>query len=248
MSSDAGPGPRFRAALFDLDDTLVDRVASFRRFTERFHETFPCVRATHTVEETYEAILAHDGWGHTPKDQVFSEVLRVWPGLGKSVEELIEFFWDELVAGMRPIDGVPEFLHDLNEAGVPWGIITNGDQRQHDKITIAGMDGLPPFVIATKLFGTGADKPDPAVFLEGLRRLGTEARDTLFVGDNPLRDIEGARRVGMSGAWVHQGREWPTEIDPPAFRVDHVGDLRPLLLGQGHTTRATGSKRLKGDA
>ena len=230
MSSTAGSSERFRAVLFDLDDTLVDRRASFRRFAGRFYETFPSVRASHSLEETYRELLTVDKWGHVPKDEVFAEVLGVWPALGRSVEELVEFFWDELVAGMRPIDGAPEFLRELSEGGVPWGILTNGDHRQFEKITKAGMDGLAPFVIASKLFGSGKDKPDPGIFIEGLRRVRTGAAETLFVGDNPLRDIEGARRVGMASAWLPHGRDWPEELDPPDYRIGHVSELRPVLL------------------
>lgn len=230
MSKAVDNARHFKAALFDLDDTLLDRVSSFKRFTRRFYDTFPSVQAKHTPEETYRIILGFDEWGHRPKDLVFSDVLRTWPEVDRSVNELIDFFWDELIAGMRPIKGVPGFLTELNEANVPWGIVTNGDERQLDKVRVAGIDGLARFVIPTKLFGSGADKPDPSSFLEGLWRLGTKPEDTLFVGDNPLRDIEGARRVGMPGAWVHQGREWPDDLQPADYCVDHVEDLRPLLL------------------
>jgi len=230
MPDARGREQRFRAALFDLDDTLVDRRASFRRFTERFYETYSCVRASHSLEETYQELLRLDHWGHVPKDGVFTKVLGIWPGIGRSVEELVEFFWDELVAGMRPIEGALGFLRELSEAGAPWGIVTNGDHRQFEKIATAGMEGLAPFVIATKLFGAGVDKPDPSVFLEGLRRLEAEAGETLFVGDNPFTDVEGARRVGMGTAWLPHGRDWPEELEPPDYRVGHVAELRPMLL------------------
>ena len=220
----------FRAVLFDLDDTLVDRRASFRRFAERFRETFPSVRASHSLEETYRELLTVDKWGHVPKDGVFTKVLGIWPGIDRSVEDLVEFFWDELVAGMRPIQGAPEFLRELSEAGVPWGILTNGDHRQLEKITTAGLEGIAPFVIASKLFGSGADKPYPDIFREGLRRAGTEAEETLFVGDNPFRDVEGARAIGMASAWLHHGRDWPEGLEPPDYRIGHVAELRPVLL------------------
>ena len=123
MANAHGGEQRFRAALFDLDDTLVDRRASFKRFTERFYETYPCVRASHSLEETYQELLRLDHWGHVPKDGVFTKVLGVWPGIDRSVDELVEFFWDELVARMRPIEGAPEFLRELSAGGVPWGIV-----------------------------------------------------------------------------------------------------------------------------
>ena len=214
--------------MFDLDDTLVDRRASFLRFTQRFYETHPCVRASHSLEETHEELLALDHWGHAPKEGLFAKALGIWPGIDRSVEELVEFFWDELVAGMRPIEGAPGFLQELSDAGVPWGIVTNGDHRQFEKIAAAGMEGLAPFVVASRLFG--ADKPDPGVFKEGLRRLEAEAAETLFAGDNPFADIQGAHGVGMGTAWLPHNRDWPEGLAPPDYRIGHVAELRPMLL------------------
>ncbi|MDM9558869.1 HAD-IIA family hydrolase [Bordetella petrii] len=40
-------------------------------------------------------------------------------------------------------------------------------------------------------------KPEPAMFEEGLRRLGGAPHDTLVIGDNPLTDGAGAARAGL---------------------------------------------------
>jgi 4-nitrophenyl phosphatase len=40
-------------------------------------------------------------------------------------------------------------------------------------------------------------KPEPLLFAEALRRLGTTAESTLVIGDNPLTDAAGASRLGM---------------------------------------------------
>ncbi|MBS7390671.1 MAG: HAD family hydrolase [Fibrobacter sp.] len=40
-------------------------------------------------------------------------------------------------------------------------------------------------------------KPDPEIFKIALERLGTKAEETLFVGDDPERDIRGATSVDM---------------------------------------------------
>jgi len=228
MSDAAALGRRFRGALFDLDDTLVDRRAAFRRFTERFYETFTCVGASHSPEDVYRTLLDLDAWGNAPKGPLFAKVLGLWPDIDRSVDELLEFFWDELVAGMRLIEGVGQFLAELSDAGVPWGIVTNGDHRQLDKVAVAGLEDIAPFVIASRLFG--ADKPDTGVFIEGLRRLGTKADETLFVGDTPHTDILGAQRAGMASAWLPHNREWPGQLEPADYQIAHVADLRPLLL------------------
>lgn len=40
-------------------------------------------------------------------------------------------------------------------------------------------------------------KPEPAMFEQGCARLGIDARKAVMIGDNPLTDAAGARRVGM---------------------------------------------------
>lgn len=74
----------------------------------------------------------------------------------------------------------------------------------------------------------GAAKPDPALFNAASQASGVPLRQTLHVGDDPLRDVEAARRAGMKAAWVNrEGADWPSGL-PAADLV--VGDLRQLVV------------------
>lgn len=44
----------------------------------------------------------------------------------------------------------------------------------------------------------GADKPDPEIYRRALQLSGTSAPETLHVGDDPVRDWEGASAAGLS--------------------------------------------------
>ena len=69
--------------------------------------------------------------------------------------------------------------------------------------------------------------------------LGAQAGRTLFVGDDPKDDIEGARAAGMRTAWVQPGVEapllrWMSEDEPEAaegadITVARVTELASLL-------------------
>jgi len=48
----------------------------------------------------------------------------------------------------------------------------------------------------------GWRKPHIKMFEEALRRLGVTMQETVFVGDSPLEDIEGAREAGMKTIFV----------------------------------------------
>ncbi len=43
----------------------------------------------------------------------------------------------------------------------------------------------------------GRRKPDPYIFIEAAQQIGIEPAKCAYVGDNPSRDIEGARRAGF---------------------------------------------------
>jgi ribonucleotide monophosphatase NagD (HAD superfamily) len=49
-------------------------------------------------------------------------------------------------------------------------------------------------------------KPEPTLFEAGLKLLGLEAREVAMVGDNPVTDGEGARRLGLRFFQMREGR------------------------------------------
>ncbi len=58
-------------------------------------------------------------------------------------------------------------------------------------------------------------KPSPVLYREALCGVGAQAHETLFVGDSLRYDIEGAKRVGLSTAWI-------TAQPQPHPSVDYV--------------------------
>ena len=65
-----------------------------------------------------------------------------WPGIELSRDDLVVWYLTALRA-ILPKDGdVLTLLPDLNGAGVPWGIVTNGNSFQHATIRSRGLEGL----------------------------------------------------------------------------------------------------------
>ena len=67
-------------------------------------------------------------------------------------------------------------------------------------------------------------KPDPAIYLEGVRLLGSSADTTLYVGDNRLLDADGSTAAGLLGVWLNRGGE-----PDPVFEGHEIGSLLELL-------------------
>lgn len=76
----------------------------------------------------------------------------------------------------------------------------------------------------------GAQKPDPALFLRALGWSGVVPERALHLGDDPYRDVEAARRIGMEAVWINrQGSSWPDELEPPATELTDLAQLRQWL-------------------
>jgi ribonucleotide monophosphatase NagD (HAD superfamily) len=89
-------------------------------------------------------------------------------------------------------------------------IVTNPDLTHPN-----GEDRIIPetgTLLAALVAGAGVEpthivgKPEPPLFEEALHRLGSLPENTLVVGDNPLTDWEGARRLGLRCIMVDADR------------------------------------------
>jgi len=78
--------------------------------------------------------------------------------------------------------------------------------------------------------GARALKPDPAIFLHLVRALDLEPPDVVYVGDNPLPDILGAKRAGLRAVWLDRlGRRRPRRVPPPDLKIKSLRHLLPAL-------------------
>jgi putative hydrolase of the HAD superfamily len=76
----------------------------------------------------------------------------------------------------------------------------------------------------------GAAKPHPALFHAASETAGIALERALHVGDDPLRDVEAARLVGMRTVWVNRGRSaWSQGLQRPDLEVSDLQELQRHL-------------------
>jgi putative hydrolase of the HAD superfamily len=86
-------------------------------------------------------------------------------------------------------------LAQLRSEGRALGVISNFDQRLPKILEALGIAG---FLSVTVLpADCGVEKPDVRIFELALARLGVEAADTAYVGDDPETDARGASGAGL---------------------------------------------------
>jgi len=87
-------------------------------------------------------------------------------------------------------------------------------------------------VVSSEL--AGVLKPDPAIFDHLARMLGLERRHILYVGDNPMPDIVGARRAGVPVVWLNRfGRPLPADMPAPDAEIRALSELPGILATLG---------------
>src|SRR5207245_8451486 len=97
------------------------------------------------------------------------------------------------------------------------GVISNtvgsGDAELADALEKAGILGLIDAMVTSRDFGKA--KPDPAIYVEGARRLGVPLDETVMVGDRLDTDVAGALNAGIPGIWLkHPGAVALAGISP----------------------------------
>ena len=213
-----------RGLVFDLDNTLLDRFTAFAGVAESFYEEHLSAATPVTRDDAVAMLVRWDGDGYSDRKAMLARWLREWPETGLDTESLTSWYRSEMQRQVEPDAEVNSLLAGLNERRVPWGIVTNGSPNQHAKCRAAGLDTLAPFIIVSE--EAGYAKPDPRIFRDALEATGLAApEEIMFIGDNPVADIDGAKRFGMRAAWLQRGRPYPADLQPPDHTIDHVTEV-----------------------
>src|SRR4051812_41492656 len=101
---------RVKAIIFDLDDTLLDRAATFVKYVPRFAERFKEELGECGIATLREIILEADGKGYRAREEM-AEMLRErlpWKGEAPEVARLVEIYREEILECACAMAGMKE--------------------------------------------------------------------------------------------------------------------------------------------
>ena len=219
MAAD-GVGGFPRAALFDLDGTLLDSAPDMLATVNRMRAARGmgpmALAGLRPVVSKGARAMSAVAFPHLSPEQV--------PEL---VPQFLDVYRQELGRHSRPFDGVEEMLAALEGAGTAWGIVTNKPEYLAREIipqlgwesrcaVLVGGDSLPE------------RKPHPLPLLHAAEAVGVSAEGCVYVGDDE-RDIIAARAAGMPSVVALWGYRLDGD-DPVAWQGDAmVEDVREQL-------------------
>lgn len=144
-------------------------------------------------------------------------------------EGLIDALWEahqRVGLWTAAVERGPQVVGELRRRGYRLGVVSNAEGQVARDLDAAGYSGL--FETVVDSFHAGVEKPDPAIFQLALERLRGAAATSVFVGDLPAVDVEGARRAGIAPLLLDRHGLYPEAGVP---RLAAISELLDLLAG-----------------
>ncbi len=133
-----------------------------------------------------------------------------------------------------PLPGAIELLRTLEGLDLPWAIATSGRMvTAEPNLNALGLDPQQATVVTRDQVNFA--KPDPDLFVEAARSLGTRTQGSYVIGDS-IWDILAAARCGALGIGLLSGGYGREELmdagalrvyDDPADMLAHLDEIAP---------------------
>ena len=142
--------------------------------------------------------------------------------------------WRDCDGRRVPRGDVKETVIELNKRGYLLGIIANTitETEIPDYLEVYGLtEYFKTVVLSSKL---GIRKPNPEIYWEAARRIGVEPAKCVYVGDNPVRDVEGTQAAGYGMMILFMepatlAKEPPTKDVKPDITIKAMKDLLDIF-------------------
>jgi HAD superfamily hydrolase (TIGR01549 family) len=185
-----------KAAIFDVDGTLVDSVdlhaAAWQRALAKFGHEVSFIDARGQIGKGGDKLIPLFLSDEEQADH------------GEAMEAYrTKLFRSEYLHLVRPFTAVPELLRCLREAGLKIAVASSAKQKELDVyLEVAGITDL--IDANTCSDDVGESKPDPDIFEAALEKLGVAPGEAMVIGDTPYDGIA-AKRAGIASIGVLSG-------------------------------------------
>ena len=228
---------RFDILLLDMGNTFMFNADRFSE-NEDYFATYRALggqalseeRLRRIIDEAFEALVADYNnpacYEHYPRVRHYLERAPSEAGLPEGEIELVRQVFARHEIGVIPPEHVEAIrtLAQNHRLGLVSNIWSDSDLylRAFDAAGIR-----QAFEVIVFSSDIGIIKPSPKIFRKAIEAFGADPSGMVFIGDDPLRDIAGARGAGLAAIRINaNGQPYPANLPAP----DHVvADLRDLL-------------------
>lgn len=190
----------YKAMLFDLDDTLLDRNQAVDNI---FHIMLE--KCYGNVEHTLKAEMLrkfkmydNKDYGVSDKTAVFEAFFDEFPPLYRLPQP--QEFWNQQFPQCFSISEHTVNLVKRVQEHMKVAIITNGTtHRQREKIMTTRLHECFDVILISE--EVGLEKPNQRIYQLALNKLQVQPEDALFVGDDLEKDVKGPQGYMVQSRW-----------------------------------------------
>lgn len=211
-----------RCIAFDLDDTLWEChpviMLAEQHFYKWLKSYYPKISAKYSEAELINHRMAFMQANQDYKHDLTYLRKRWLEKLGNETgypenKELIETGFEIFWLARNEVSFFEGTLKTLEKLSKKYtlGVISNGNADVHH----IGIGHLFEFTLSSET--AGVSKPHKDIFHQAVSLSPHEIHETIYVGDDPVRDITGAHKAGMKAIWYNPKLiPWPGGQTPDA--------------------------------
>jgi putative hydrolase of the HAD superfamily len=224
-----------QAVLFDLDGTLLDHDFADRIAVKSLYDAMNG-SSSGTPFSNFQSrwqLLTQEYYARFVRGELSflqqrrARIRELMSSDGSEISDgeadsIFAVYLDAYESWWKSFPDVGVCLRDLGS--IPKGVLTNGntDQQRAKLLRIGLLDSFS-LVLTSEKYGRG--KPDAAFFREGCRLLRVKPKDCIYVGDDPVIDVEGSTAAGMRGVWINRDGRVHSRPIPSVFRLDQITEM-----------------------
>ncbi len=222
----ANENRRYKAVIFDLDDTLYSEKEYVKSGYRAVAQELPQI--SEAAEKLWAAFLeGRPAIDVVLQDEgIYSEELS-----GKCLDT-----YRSHIPEIHMYDGISELIDSLKKNGVKVGIITDGrPDGQRNKLDALGLnDMVDEIIITDEIGGPAFRKPNDISFRIMQRKMNIPFQDMIYIGDNANKDFTAPKRLGMRSLWfrnedgVYYSEDQSNEIHTVSSVDDLINKMRKI--------------------
>lgn len=218
----------FKAAIFDLDGTLMDSATDLERACNYALSkyNFP------EVDSQKHKLMLGKG-----RRKLAESIVSEFFGYEQNgvIENFLkyynEFYDAHMFDNTKPYDGITDMLDVLNKHGIITAVLSN---KPHDftlKLARRFFNGKVKYV--SGLRDGYKTKPDPKSLLEIIDRFGLKKEECIYIGDTEI-DIQSAKNAGVKSIgvlWGFRDRSC-LEREGADFIASNIDEMIGIILSR----------------
>tara|TARA_B100000780_G_C21124645_1_gene455929 strand:- start:781 stop:1404 length:624 start_codon:yes stop_codon:yes gene_type:complete len=178
----------FDAIIFDLDYTLYDESS----YLEKSIDSLNIIKKKIVVEYKFRI----------NSKNIIKDILKKYNCYNEKNSSIIFNNLKKNKVQLKIYKGFIPLFKKLKKSNIKIGILTNGNSIiQKNKIKNLKLKKYFDLIIIAK--EAGKEKPHKEAFSLILKKMGSDPKKSLFVGDNSKNDIVGAKSIGMKTLWIN---------------------------------------------